>query len=64
MRLWKILVVVLIVGVCLEAVALIQQQKNINNIIQRVIEQDIMQAIMGDWILHLNEQLHSKHNHI
>jgi len=64
MRLWKIFVIVLMVGFLLEAVAITQQQKYINRLVERVTEQDIMQTIMGDWILHLNEQLHSKNNHI
>jgi hypothetical protein len=61
---WKIFIVVLMVGFLLESVALIQQQKHINQLIERVVEQDIMQTLVGDWILHLNEQLHGRDNRI
>jgi len=40
----------------LQSALLLHQHRSLQRMTDRVIELDIMQTIMGDWILHLNEQ--------
>jgi len=56
MRSWKIFTVLLLVSCLLQSALLLHQYRSLQRMTDRVIELDIMQTIMGDWILHLNEQ--------
>jgi hypothetical protein len=64
MRVWKMFIMALCVVCLLETATLLYQQKQIHRLIERVTELDILQTIMGDWILHLNQQQSSQHNRI